>query len=535
MPHELRLDARGLRMGGGRPAIPGDLPQSVATLLEATCSSAPDREALVGRSGRFSFAELDAEVNRAARALRTMGLEPGDRFACCLPNDVDIVIAFLASQRLGAVWVGINRLLAPPEKTYILRDCEARAYLVFDDLVEEMASEDSGVEFVLPSSEWRGAVKRERPDPVEGSAIDPFGPAAIAYTSGTTGFPKGAVHSQHNMLLPGAATELVGGRRATARNAAVLPLTILNLMILGPVKAFVAGACCVCVDRVDALGLAKWIREERIHSFDAVPTIVHDLLTHPEVSEADLQSLTHPGVGGGDVPPELMKLYRERFGQPVTIGYGMTEAPTAVSWHTCDGTPEPGVCGQAIEQIILEILGQDDLLLPPGEIGEICFRPADTGALAGVYTPMLGYWGKPEATREALRGDRYHTGDLGFLDETGTLYIRGRRNELILRGGANVYPAEVERALCSHPAVVAAAVFGIPDDRLGERVVAVVELDPTAHAEEEALRNHVRTQLARYKVPDTIRLQSDPLPRNAMNKIMKPQLRAQFSEGNDSA
>ncbi|MBW2242960.1 MAG: AMP-binding protein [Deltaproteobacteria bacterium] len=530
MPYEMRLDSRGLRISEDRPEIPGGLPQSVADVLAPGLSAGPRQAALIGRSRRFSYAELDAEVNRAARALGAAGIEPGSRLAVCLPNDVDIVIAFLASQRIGAVWVGINRPLAPPEKAYILRDSGAQMYIVADDLEDELASESLAGLQLVSEDKWRSAVANQKHDELKGVEIDPHQPAAIAYTSGTTGLPKGAVHSQHNILLPGAATELIGGRRATPRQGVILPLTILNLMILGPVKTFIAGACCVCIDRIDAVGLAAWIRDERVTGFDAVPTIVHDLLTHPDVSQADLQSLTHPGVGGGDAPPELMRLYRERFHQPVTIGYGMTEAPTAVSWHTCHETPTAGLCGQAVDQIELEILDRDDHPLPIGDVGEICIRPSKGGKLAGIYTPMLGYWGKPEATREALRGGRYHTGDLGFLDAEGNLTIRGRRNELILRGGANVYPAEVERALGSHPAVAAAAVLGIPDDRLGERVIAVVQVEPGHDADEQTLRSHVQERLARYKVPDSIHLQNDPLPRNAMNKIVKPKLRELFED-----
>jgi acyl-CoA synthetase (AMP-forming)/AMP-acid ligase II len=160
-------------------------------------------------------------------------------------------------------------------------------------------------------------------------------------------------------------------------------------------------------------------------------------------------------------------------------------------------------------------------------VGEICVRPARSGAFAGVYTPMLGYWKDPEATRKALAGGVYHTGDLGCIADDGNLYIRGRRNELILRGGANVYPAEVERVLQAHPAVQAAAVFGIPDERLGERVVAAVQLAQGASASEESLRAHAREQLARYKVPDAIRF-VEAMPRNAMNKIVKAKLRSLF-------
>ncbi len=176
---------------------------------------------------------------------------------------------------------------------------------------------------------------------------------------------------------------------------------------------------------------------------------------------------------------------------------------------------------------------ENDRVLPPGETGELCVVPATSGEYAGVYTPMLGYWGKPEQTREALRNGRYHTGDLGMLDAAGHVYIRGRRNELILRGGSNVYPAEIERVLQLHPAVELSAVLGVSDERLGERVVAAVQLAPGSAASEAELRAHVRKNLARYKVPDQIRFVAE-IPRNSMQKLMKRELAPLFSNFSSS-
>jgi len=530
------MDESGLMISESRPVIPGGGPQSVAELLDPVVAEHPDRLALVGRHGRLSYAKLDHAVNRAAAVLTALGLEAGDRVAACLPNDVDIVTAFLASQRLGAIWVGVNRPLAGPEKEHILRDCGARVYLVAEDLRAEIDAPNADlpelrrVVSVDPDNvgaEWgellAAAEGAKRPQAV----IDPFAPAAIAYTSGTTGLPKGAVHSQHNILLPGAVSRLTGNRPRPPQHGVVLPLTILNLVVLGPACTFYDGRCCVCMDRIDAPGVAEWVRNERIGSFDGVPTIIHDLLTHPDVKQEDLTSLTEPIMGGADSPPEVVRLFRERFGGEVIIGYGMTEAPTAVTWSDGQIPPGPGLCGKPAPQVEIEILDAGGSELPTGEVGEICVLPARAGTFAGVYTPMLGYWKNPEATRKVLVGGRYHTGDVGYLADDGNLYIRGRRNELILRGGANVYPAEVERALQGHTAVAAAAVLAFPDERLGERVVAAVQLEPGAVANEESLRGHVREQLARYKVPDTIRLVKE-MPRNAMNKIVKKELLSLF-------
>ena len=530
------LAALGLISSGSRPALPGGVPQTVAEVIDRIVAADPEREALVGRHGRLSFAALDRAANRAANALAALGVVPGERVAACLPNDVDLPIVFLATQRLGALWVGVNRLLAPPEKAYLLRDSGARVYLTLRVRPDELSAVTADLpelahvigvapgEADCPWASRCAAASDARP----AVAIDSFAPAAIAYTSGTTGFPKGAVHSQHNLLLPGTIQHLTRRVPPGTRQGAVLPLTILNLVILEVLAPWIDGRTVVAIDRTDPLGLAEWIRSERVGAFSGVPTIYHDLLTHPEVKSADLASLVMPSVGGSDVPPELVRLFLARFGCGVGIGYGMTEAPTGVTWSDGSVPSQPGLCGKPSPQVEIEIVDEAGRVLPAGEIGEISVRPARSGPYAGVYTPMLGYWRKPAATAKALSGERYLTGDLGFLAEDGNLYIRGRRNELILRGGANVYPAEVERALQQHEAIEFAAVFGIPDERLGERVVAVVQPRP-GHAApaEESLQAFCHERIARYKVPDRI-ASLGTLPRNAMGKVVKRELHGLF-------
>ncbi|MGH0032293.1 MAG: class I adenylate-forming enzyme family protein [Myxococcota bacterium] len=514
----------GLVPSAARPAIPGGGPQSVADVLAPGLALDPAREALVGRHGRFSYAALDAEANRAAGALRALGVGPGDRVAACLPNDVDIVVAFLGAMRLGALWVGVNRPLAPPEKAWLLDDAGASLLLAAPDVADGLRT-GCRIEVVdpeAPDTGWLGRVASAPPDP-PGVAIDPFAPAAIAYTSGTTGRPKGAVHSQHNVLLPGAVSAATGLHPPGLPQGVVLPLTILNLIVLGPLAAFQACTTCVAMDRIDALGVAAWVRDERIHTFHGVPTLFHDLLTHPQVTAADLAPLRAPMVGGAECPEEFRALYRERFGGEVAIGYGMTEAPTAVTTAEGEPSPEPGLCGVALPQVEIHILDAEGRELPPGEEGEICVAPASSGDWAGVYTPMLGYWNRPDATAAALLGGVYHSGDVGVKHADGRVFIRGRRNELILRGGANVYPAEVERVLQELPAVAEAAVFGVPDRRLGERVVAAVVLAPGAETTPDALRAACSAELARYKVPERIAV-VDTLPRNAMAKVVKREL-----------
>jgi acyl-CoA synthetase (AMP-forming)/AMP-acid ligase II len=509
----------------------------VAAVLDLILRSDPDRLALVGRSGRLTYAQLDRLVDATAAALSDLGIGRFERTAACLPNDLDIVVTMLASQRLGAIWVGINKVLAPPEKAYLLKDSGARVFLATSEVAASLAPHLPDLEdlqHLLPvdpadaasPSSWAARVSSFAGAGRADLAIDAHAPAAIAYTSGTTGYPKGAVHSQHNLLLPGAVS-VATGRYGGRSQGVVLALSILNMQILGPLTAFQDGAHCVAIDRSDPEGLATWIRDERVQNVCAVPTILYDLLTHPSVDPGDLSSLVLPEVGGAVVPQEFRRLYHERFGKGVSIGYGMTEAPTAVTWSDPDAGAMPGLCGRPLPQIEIEIRDESGKVLLPGEVGEICVAPASRGDWKDIYTPMIGYWGRPDATAEALRDGVYHSGDLGLLADDGNLYIRGRRNELILRGGANVYPAEVERILQEDPRVLASAVLGLEDARLGERVVAAVELKPNQRVAPDDLIAHVRDRLARYKVPDQIVI-VDRLPRNAMAKVIKRDLRRLF-------
>ncbi len=541
----LTLDERGLAVSDRSAHIPPSCSPSIRDILVAPLAEMPDREALVGRNGRYTYAELDREVRRAASVMWSLGVRPGERVAACLPNDVDIVIAFLATQRLGAIWVGINAPLAPPEKLYMLNDSGAVLLLASPACFDEVSprrSEAAALRHIVrvdPTSadgEWRKRLREAgdaEPAAIAAIVADPFAPAAIAYTSGTTGLPKGAVHSQRNMLMPGVVFRLQRRYPEGARQGSVLPMTILNLFTLEVLPALTDRRCLVCIDRIDAPGLAEWIEKEQVGVLTAVPTVFHDLLNNPAVRPGQLDSLVAPGAGGADVPPEIIRLYKERHGHAMVIGYGMTEAPTVVCWSDGSTPTAPGLCGTPLAHLQIDIRDDDGRELPAGEVGEICVSPATSGELAGLYTPMLGYWNKPDATRAALQGGVYHTGDMGFFAPDGNLYIKGRRNQMIIRGGANVYPAEVERVLDSHPAVLCAAVLGVPDARLGERVVAAVQLRPGASVEGEALRAHALQQLARYKAPDEFRF-VETMPRNAMNKIIKAELRHLFkSSGTD--
>lgn len=490
-------------------------------LFDRALAEAPDRPALVTRSGTYSYRALDALASRARDALHALGVRPGDHVAIALPNDTDAVVAFHGLLRLGGVFVGLNRNLAPAEKAYLVQDSAASLLLGDDQTAADVSG--TGVRtVVVGGSEWVQAV-RDAPE-VEPPPLDAHAPAGIAYTSGTTGRPKGAVHSQHNLLLTGAALVASRGYGPALRKGDCFPLTILNMHVNTTLLVAQAGGCSIIMDRIDAEGVAEWIRRERVTTWNGPPALLHSLATREDVDPADLATLDEVWTGGADCPEPLRRRFEERFGVPVTATYGLSEAPAVVTIDDRDGEHREGASGRPLPHLDVRILDDDGQPVRQGELGEICVAPTASGAWAGEYRPMLGYLGRPEDTAATVVAGVLRTGDIGQVDEEGFLYVRDRKNLLIIRGGANVYPAEVERVLGAAPGVGACAVIGTPDERLGERVVAIVEPEPGADLDVDSVLAHCREHLARYKVPERITV-VDALPRNAMGKIVRSELR----------
>ena len=503
--------------------------------LDAAAARAPEDVALVGASGRYTFEELRDAALRAANALAELGVRPGDRVAASLANDTPLVIAMLGTYSLGAIWVGVHRVLAPPEMVYMLGDSGASVLIaeaaVVDGLaghVEALATLRSVVrcEAGSPDDEWSERVAGASGTPPSAS-VDPHAPAAIAYTSGTTGRPKGVVHSQHNALLPGAVSVARGSTESFEPIGIMLPMTILNLMVLGPLTSIQAGSKLVAIDRHDPVGVARWIRDERVAIFTTVPTAIHDLLTHPDVKPDDLASITKPRVGGANSPEWFREMFRERFGTDLKTSYALTEGPTLVTREDPGDERVEGALGRALPHVDVSIRDREDNPLPTGEVGEICVGPTASGPWAGRYTTMLGYWGNDGASTEALRDGRLHTGDLGRLDDSGRLFLVERRSQLIIRGGSNIYPSEIERVLRIDERVADCAVVARPDERLGEVPVAFVETASGTEIDPDELRELCSGALARYKIPESFHV-VDELPRGAMGKVKRHVLAARL-------
>ncbi|MDO8361683.1 MAG: AMP-binding protein [Actinomycetota bacterium] len=527
--HEF-VGLHGLVRNEPRP-IP-DVPRSVADLVDHAAATYGSRTAVADRRASYTYAELQVAVDRAAATMHARGVRPLDRVGVSLPNTGDVVVAFLACMRLGAIWVGVNTHLATPEKRFLLQDSDASLLVsTADTIAAGWVGPDVAViavDAADPGAWWRDADAADRPA-VE---VDPFAPAAIAYTSGTTGTPKGVVHSQHNMLLPGAV--MMRREPSALVQGVCLPLTILNMQVLSTVQTLLSGGTIVPMDRIDAAGVAGWIAEFGVQRMYSTPPTVYDLLTRPDIDPADIASLTHLGVGGAKCPEGLRERYRERFGSDFGFGYGLTEAPTSVTGGASAASIGPvGSSGAAHEQVEVTIRDADDAQVPVGDDGEICVGPTAVGHFAGCYSTMLGYWDRPEATASALRGGVLHTGDVGRFDADGNLWVLDRRSDLIIRGGANVYPAEVERAVEGLQSVAEVAVVGRDHARLGEEVVGFVLPavgDAGAQISHAELAAECSAQLARYKAPVEWYV-VEQFPRNAMGKVVKPTLRAWLETG----
>ena len=486
---------------------------TIADVLKPALASRPGAPAVTGPSGTLSYASLDQAADAAAGALWRLGVRPGDRVAACLPNDLDIVVAFHGAQRIGAIWAGVNEAYPAAEQQAIV-DLITAAVVLAGPRWKAAGPPGTGAG-VIDERRWRSLLAQAPGAPPV--TTDPDAPAGIGFTSGTTGAPKGIVHSQRNLLLPGEVLVATRGWGPSLRKGDCLPLTLLNMQVLTTLVTARAGGCCVLTGRRDATGVAEWIAAERVTVWNGVPAQLHDLARHPEL---DLSSLAEVWCGGAGTPEELRRAFEDTHHRPVRATYGLSEAPTVVAIDPVAAPARPGVSGQVLPQLDVAAYSPLGRRLPPGQPGELRLAAATAGPWAGAWTPALGEW-RDGALAPAAPGP-YPTGDIGVVGPDGWLTVTDRKKLIIVRGGANVYPAEVERVIRRHEAVAEVAVFGIPDERLGERVAALVQLrdSPDPAADLTAIGNLCRAELARYKVPEAWSV-VDALPLNPMGKIIR--------------
>ena len=511
-----------------------DVPLRGETIGEAWSAIVEEhgtREALVSRAQgiRWTYEELDAEVERCARALLAAGVAKGDRVGIWAPNCAEWVIVQFATARIGAILVNLNPSYREHELEYALRQSgcsllvHARGFKDAD-YRELLAGIETRPRTVGLDDEWDALLETLAPVEdlrVRETELQFDDPINIQYTSGTTGFPKGATLSHHNILNNGFFVGEVLGYSPADRVCLPVPFYHCFGMVLGNLAIVSHGACIVIPgETFDPRATLEAVDAERCTSLYGVPTMFIAELADPALQTVDLSSLRTGIMAGSPCPIEVMKRVRAEMHMPeVTICYGMTETSPVSAQTSRDDPVEKRVSsvGRVHPHVEVKIVEPSTgEIVQRGESGELCTRG---------YSVMLGYWDDDAATRAVIDDARWmHTGDLATMDDEGYVNIVGRIKDMIIRGGENIYPREIEEFLYTHPAIADAQVVGVPDERYGEIVCAWVLLRTAGDLDEEALREFCRGKIARFKIPELVRF-VDAFPMTVTGKVQKFKMR----------
>ena len=523
----------------------GDVPllgETIGANLERTAARVPDSDALVSRhqGARFTWAELNSAVDRLARGLLGLGLAKGDRLGVWSPNRYEWALTQYATAKVGVILVNINPASRTSELEYALRQSGCRMLVAAPEfrgadyraMVEEVRDGLPALEQVVffDSPQWDVlAAGDQGPDAAQLRArmdeLDFDDPINIQYTSGTTGSPKGATLTHHNILNN--ALLLSGSLGYTEADRVCIPVPLYHCfgMVIGNLGCSLRGACIVYPEAAfDPLATLEAVAGERCTSLYGVPTMFIAELDHPRFPEFDLSSLRTGIMAGSPCPIEVMRRVASEMGiEEMTIAFGMTETSPASTMVRRDDTLEHrcGTVGQAMPHTEIKIVDpMSDRTVARGESGEFRTRG---------YLVMSGYWDEPERTAEAVDAAGWmHTGDLATMDEEGYIRIVGRIKDMIIRGGENVYPREIEEFLYGHPKIGDVQVVGVPDETYGEEILAcVIPRDPAQPPTLEEVTEYCREQLAHYKIPRRLQI-LETFPMTVSGKVRKIELRENY-------
>lgn len=539
------------------------LDQTVGNLLSQAAEQYPQAEALVSPAQgiRWTYEQLNQKADQFALALMNMGLVAGDRIGIWSPNNVEWILTQVATAKLGLILVNINPAYRTSELEYALNKVSCKALVLehrfktsnYVDMMAEIAPEISSSEagnlnsFVLPHLKNLILIGKEQPagyqlfDDVLASTVGQSVEAVhaiektlsaddainIQFTSGTTGQPKGATLSHNNIVNNGF---FVGeGILLTEQDRICLPVPLYHCfgMVMGVLAAISHGACVVLPgEAFDAISCLETVESERCTAMYGVPTMFNVMLDEPRCKDFDLSSLRTGIMAGATCPVALMNRVIEKMHmKDVTIAYGMTET-SPVSFQTLIGDSlekQTTTVGQVHPLLEVRIVDENENTVPRGSKGEICTRG---------YSVMQGYWGDEERTAEAVKEGWMHTGDLGIIDDDGYCNVVGRLKDMIIRGGENIYPREVEEFLYHHPDIVEVQVFGIPSDKFGEETCAWIQLKAGVELDSDAVKEHCKGKIAHYKIPRYIRFVEE-FPMTVTGKIQKFVMRDKMIEDLD--
>lgn len=520
-----------------------------------------DRDYVVFEDERFTYAEADAIIKSLAHHLREEhGVGSGDRVAVAMRNYPEWVFSYWAIISLGAACVGMNAWWTSDEMKYGLADSNPKVLIADSERIERVAPvldelratnplhviavrtpADGNVELPEDATRWEDVVDPSTaPATLPEADIDPDDDACIFYTSGTTGAPKGAqlthrgsVHNLLNLAFMTGVAGLAGAKAAAAagseppapadpekQNVFMAPTPLFhvtaNNCLLHP--ATISGSKLVLTYKWDAARALELIEREGVTNFSGVPTMTREMLMHPDWQTRDTSTIVGLGGGGAPLQPDLVeKIDQSQSGTAPSTGYGLTETHGIVTANSgALYVAKPASCGRIVPTLdgkLIDEVGND---VPNSGVGELCVR----GTVV-----IKGYLNREEATAEAIQNGWFRTGDIATIDEDGYVFIVDRAKDMVLRGGENIYCSEVETAIYQHEAIAEAAVFGVPDDRLGEIVGVAIVLAPGASLDDAGLREFLAPTLAKFKIPERMWFLGEPLPRNANGKFLKRELR----------
>ncbi|TXI40504.1 MAG: long-chain-fatty-acid--CoA ligase [Mycobacterium sp.] len=491
--------------------------------------------AIVDGERRISYAELDRRTDQLASALRKLGVRRGDRVACLQHNSAEFLELLFAAAKLGAIFLPINYRLAAPEVAYLLADSGADVFAWSGPLSQlardalggegvrvrlrvtaggEPAADEVDYETLVGSGESHALGM-----PVAGSDV-----AMLMYTSGTTGRPKGVMLTHDNLLWNAINYLNAGMIRPTDRTVTVAPMFHIGALGCTTLPLLYVGGTVTLLPLFEPAQTLAAMANERATVQFLVPSMWTALMTVPEFASYDLSSLELAITGGAPCPLPVLEYFQDR-GVPFQEGFGMTETAPGATLLDADHVKEKaGSIGRPFFYVQTRIVDENDREVPTGEVGELVVRGPNV---------FVGYWGLPDATAEAFRGGWFHTGDLGRVDDEGFITLVDRKKDMIISGGENVYPIEVEQVLWRHEAVREVAVVGVPHPKWEETPIAVVALEDGADVTADALISFARERLAHFKCPTRVEYVAE-LPRNATGKVLKKDLRKQFG-GDESA